>query len=61
MKPRIRKCPRPQSCEQEISYSPRRLGMNHTGIDMPGTTDYLAIYGPSEAADSGTITLPYTL
>ena len=31
------------------------------GIDMPGTTDYLAIYGPSEAADSGTITLPYTL
>lgn len=31
------------------------------GIDMPGTTHYLAIYGPDEAADSGTITLPYTL
>ena len=36
MKPRIRKWPRPHSCEQAISYSPMRFGMNHTGIVIPG-------------------------
>ena len=24
------------SCEQVISYSPTRFGMNHTGMSMPG-------------------------
>ena len=30
-------------------------------IDYPGTTNYLALYGPEESSDSGAITIPYTL
>jgi len=32
----MRERPRPQSCEQAISYSPSRVGVNHTGIIIPG-------------------------
>ena len=53
-----------QTLDQRLTHTPALLlsgAAAGVGIDMPGTTDYLAIYGPSEAADSGTITLPYTL
>ena len=34
--PLIRKWPSPHSCEQAMSHSPVRVGVNHTGCTMPG-------------------------